>query len=135
MYVTSKRRRQTRLPVGGNTDRSPEVKQISWSEFETVELRVGTVVAVEDFPEARKPAYKLTIDLGPFGVKKSSAQVTTLYSKDDLTGRQVLCVINFPPKRIGPFVSEVLTTGFVMDNGDVVLAIPERPVPDGSKLA
>ncbi|MDX9859189.1 MAG: tRNA-binding protein [candidate division Zixibacteria bacterium] len=111
------------------------MKQISWSEFETVELRVGTVVAVEDFPEARKPAYKLTIDLGPFGVKKSSAQVTTLYSKDDLTGRQVLCVINFPPKRIGPFVSEVLTTGFVMDNGDVVLAIPERPVPDGSKLA
>lgn len=111
------------------------MKQISWSEFETVELRVGTVVAVDDFPEARKPAYKLTIDLGPFGVKKSSAQLTTLYSKNDLTGRQVLCVINFPPKRIGPFVSEVLTTGFVMDNGDVVLAIPERPVPDGSKLA
>ncbi len=111
------------------------MKQISWSEFETVELRVGTVVAVDDFPEARKPAYKLTIDLGPFGVKKSSAQLTALYSKNDLTGRQVLCVINFPPKRIGPFVSEVLTTGFVMDNGDVVLAIPERPVPDGSKLA
>lgn len=111
------------------------MRHITWSEFENVELRVGTIIRVEDFPGARKPAYQLTIDLGPFGLKNSSAQLTALYSKDELTGRQILCVVNFPPKRIGPFLSEVLTTGFVFENGDVVLAVPERPVPNGAKLA
>lgn len=108
---------------------------ISWAEFERVELRVGTVLAVEDFPEARKPAWKLTVDFGPeIGLKRSSAQVT-LYTREELLGRQVLGVVNFPPKRIGPFVSEVLVTGFVREDGSVVLAMPERPVANGTRLA
>ncbi|MBI4214844.1 tRNA-binding protein [archaeon] len=111
------------------------MEQISWSDFERVELRAGTIVRVEDFPEARKPAYKLWIDFGPLGVKFSCAQLTALYKKEELVGRQVLCVINFPPKQIGPVVSEVLTTGFVLEGGEVVLAVPERRVQDGSKLA
>ncbi|MCB2231661.1 tRNA-binding protein [bacterium] len=111
------------------------MKEITWSEFEQVELRVGTIVEVEDFPEARKPAYKLKIDLGPFGIKQSSARITTFYGKADLKGKQVICVINFPKKQIGPFVSEVLTTGFILESGDVVLAVPERTVPNGTKLA
>ncbi len=110
------------------------METISWKEFEKVELRVGTIMTVEDFPEARKPAYKLTIDFGEFGVKKSSAQITKHYKKAELIGKQVVGVINFPPKQIGPFISECLTTGFADENGDVVLTMPERHVPNGSKM-
>ena len=111
------------------------MKQITWQEFESIELRAGTIIAVEDFPEAKKPAYKITVDFGPeIGVKKSSAQLTKLYSKEQLLGRQIIGVINFPPKQIGPMPSEVLITGFYNEAGAVVLAIPERQVPDGAKL-
>ena len=88
------------------------METISWPDFERVQLRAGTVIAVEDFPEARKPAWKLTVDFGEIGVCRSSDQITTLYKKEDLIGRQVLGVTNFPPKQIGPFKSEVLVTGF-----------------------
>ncbi len=108
--------------------------QISWNDFEKVELRVGTVLAVDDFPEARKPAWKLTIDFGQFGIKRSSAQITKHYTKENLVGTQVLAVINFPAKQVGPFMSECLTTGFADDQGDIVLARPEKPVPNGTKL-
>jgi tRNA-binding protein len=110
------------------------MKTISWAEFEQVELRVGTVIDVEDFPEARKPAYKLKVDFGEFGVKRSSAQVTHLYKKEELVGRQVLGVINFPSKQIASFFSEALITGFCLPTCEVVLAQPERAVPNGSKL-
>jgi tRNA-binding protein len=111
------------------------MQQIAWSEFERVELRVGTVLDVMEFPEARKPAWKLRIDFGPeIGVKLSSAQITALYAKEDLVGRQVIAVVNFPPKQIGPFRSEVLVTGFHDAEGRVVLAMPERTVPNGAKL-
>ncbi len=110
------------------------METISWKDFEKVELRVGMISAVEDFPEARKPAYKLTIDFGEFGVKKSSVQITKHYKKEELVGKQVVGVINFPPKQIGPFISECLTTGFADENGDVVLTMPERKVPNGSKM-
>ena len=108
---------------------------ISWDDFDKVELRVGTVVRVEPFPEARKPAYRIWVDFGPFGVRQSSAQLTALYGEKDLVGRQVIGVINFPPKQIAHFKSEVLITGFILDKGEVVLAQPEREVPNGSKLA
>ena len=112
------------------------MEQITWKDFEKVELRVGTVIKAEDFPKAKKPAYKLWIDFGPeLGVKKSSAQITKLYKKEELLGRQVVCVFNFPPKQIANFVSECLVTGFVLENEEVVLIQPDRKVPDGLKLA
>jgi len=112
------------------------METISWSEFEKVELRVGTVIEVEDFPEARKPAFRLKVDFGDeIGVKKSSAQITDLYNKEELVGRQVLAVVNFPTKQIGPMQSECLVTGFNREDGAVVLAGPDSSVPNGSKLA
>jgi tRNA-binding protein len=110
------------------------VEQITWKDFEKVELRAGTIVEVEDFPEARKPAYKLKIDFGELGVKRSSAQIKHLYRKEDLLGKQILGVVNFPAKQIANFYSEVLTTGFSLPTGEVVLLHPERRVPDGAKL-
>ena len=108
---------------------------IIWQDFEKVELRVGTILSAEDFPEAKKPSYKLTVDLGSkIGIKKSSAQITRLYKKQDLVGKQVICVCNFPPKQIANFFSEVLTCGFYISNEEVVLASPDKFVPNGTKL-
>jgi tRNA-binding protein len=108
---------------------------IDWHDFIKVELRVGTILEVFDFPEAKKPAWKMRIDFGPeIGERVSSAQITALYTKQDLIGRQVVAVVNFPPKQIGPFRSEVLVTGFHDTEGRIVLARPERPVPNGAKL-
>jgi tRNA-binding protein len=106
----------------------------SWDEFERLRLTVGRVTCVEDFPEARRPAYKLTIDFGPTGVRRSSAQLTH-YSKDELVGRQVVCVLGFAPKRIAGFRSEVLVTGAVSDAHGVVLLVPDRDVELGSQVA
>ena len=104
-------------------------------DFQKIDIRVGRIVTVEDFPEARKPAYKITIDLGPeIGMKKSSAQVVKNYSKDVLSGRLVLCVVNFPPRQIGPFVSEVLTLGVPDEKGDCILIQPGGEVPIGGRL-
>ena len=111
------------------------MNQITWNDFEQVELRTGTIIRVEDFPEAIKPAYKITVDFGDkTGIKKSSAQLTDLYTKEELLGKQIIGVVNFPPKQIGPFVSEFLITGFVQEDESVVLAIPERKVDNGIKL-
>jgi len=111
------------------------MKIISWGDFEQVELRAGTIIEVEDFPEARKPAYKITVDFGPgIGIKRSSAQVTNLYTKEELVGRQITGVVNFPVKQIGPMKSEFLVCGFYREDGAVVLAVPDQQVPNGAKL-
>jgi len=107
---------------------------ISWNDFEKVELRAGTILAVADFPEARKPAYKVQVDFGPLGIKWSSAQITKHYTKDELVGRQIIGVVNFPKKQIGPFMSEFLVTGFADKNGDIVLSAIDKSVPNGQKL-
>ena len=108
---------------------------ISCDDFQKVELKIGTVVRAEEFPEARKPAYKVWVDFGgELGVKKSSAQITVHYEPEDLIGRQIVAVVNFPPMQIGPIKSEFLLTGFYDDDGAVVIAQPERPVPNGARL-
>ena len=110
--------------------------QITIDDFLKVDIRTGTIIAADTFPEARKPAYKLRIDFGgDIGIKKSSAQITTLYTCDDLVGKQIAAVVNFPPRQIGPFMSEVLTLGFHNDAGDVVIFIPDSETPNGSRLA
>jgi tRNA-binding protein len=108
---------------------------ISYGDFEKVDIRVGKIVKVEDFPQARKPAYKLTIDFGPeIGLKKSSAQITKHYTKDELPGKLVMAVVNFPPKQIGPFISEVLTLGVPDGDNGVVLLAPTKDVPIGGRM-
>ncbi len=110
--------------------------KITWKDFEKVMICSGTILDVEEFPKAKKPAYIITVDFGEkYGIKKTSAQVTDLYEKDDLIGKQILGVINFPPKQIGPFVSEFLITGLIQDNGSVVLAVPDKAVTNGLRLA
>ena len=110
--------------------------EISWQDFEKVELQVGTILSAEEFPEARRPAYKLTIDLGnKLGIKRSSARITDLYKCEDLVGKQIVAVVNFPRKQVGPFISECLVTGFVQEDASVVLAVPDKPANNGSRLA
>jgi tRNA-binding protein len=110
------------------------METITWSDFEKVELRAGTILEVADFPQARKPAYKVKIDFGPLGIKSTSAQITKHYTKEQLTGRQIIGMVNFPAKQIANFMSEFLLTGFADENGDIILAAIEKPVPNGSKL-
>jgi tRNA-binding protein len=110
------------------------MNSITWEDFEKVDLRAGTIIQAEPFPEAKKPAYKLWVDLGEMGIKKSSAQITDLYQIDDLVGRQVLCVVNFAPRQVANFMSEVLVTGFYKQGKQVVLAQPAETVPNGTKL-
>lgn len=111
------------------------METITWNQFEMVELRVGTIVKVEPYPEARRPAYKVWADFGEaIGVKKSSAQITALYTPETLLGKQIIAVVNFPAKQIGAFMSEFLLTGFADAQGDIVIAMPERAVPNGAKL-
>lgn len=111
------------------------MQPISWSDFEKVELRVGTILEVLNFPKAKKPAYKLQIDFGELGIKWSSAQITKHYTKESLVGKQVVAVINFPEKQIADFMSQCLVTGFADANGDIVLTAVDKPVPNGTKIA
>ncbi len=112
-----------------------ERQEISFADFEQVDIRTGTILEAEIFQQARKPAFKLTIDFGAeIGVKRSSAQITVHYTPETLVGRQVLAVVNFPPRQIGPFMSQVLTLGFADENGDIVLAATAHSVPNGQKL-
>ncbi|UKT63672.1 tRNA-binding protein [Pedobacter mucosus] len=111
------------------------MEQINWEDFEKVELRIGTILEVSTFPEARKPAYKLKVDFGAFGIKVSSAQITKHYTIDNLIGKQIVAVINFPKKQIGKFMSEFLVTGFADENGDIVLTTVDKEVPNGTKIA
>jgi tRNA-binding protein len=118
-----------------NDPAAPAADPISFDDWMRVDVRVGTIVAVDPFPEARKPAFKLTIDFGdPIGIKRSSAQITVRHSADELIGRQVAAVVNFPPRQIGPMMSEVLTLGFPDADGAVVLVSPAHPVPNGGRL-
>lgn len=114
---------------------APAAEAIGFDDFLRVDIRIGTIVEAEPFPEARKPAFKLKIDFGPaIGVKKSSAQIVDRYSIEDLAGRQIAAVVNFPPRQIGKYMSEVLTLGFADEEGAVILFAPDRKVPDGSRL-
>lgn len=114
---------------------APRGEEINFDQFLAVDIRVGTILSAEPFPQARKPAFKLVIDFGPaIGVKKSSAQITDRYALEELPGRQVAAVVNFPPRQIGKFMSEVLTLGFGDKEGAVILFSPDRPVPNGSRL-
>ncbi|MGM0611046.1 MAG: tRNA-binding protein [Thermodesulfobacteriota bacterium] len=109
--------------------------QIQWTDFEKIDLRVGTIVQAREFPEARKPAYKLKVDFGEeIGIKNSSARITDLYDRESLVGKRVIGVVNFPPRQIGPFMSECLVTGFDRGDGAIVLAVPDAEVPNGSRL-
>ncbi|MCP9320456.1 tRNA-binding protein [Acetobacter persici] len=110
------------------------MEQIVWSDFEKITMVAGTILRVESFPEARKPAYKIWVDFGPYGERKTSAQVTRLYTPETLVGRQVIGIINFPEKQVGPFRSQFLLSGFETEEG-VVLAALERPVPNGTRLS
>ncbi len=108
---------------------------LNWTDFEKVEMRVGTILTAEDFPKAKLPAYQLTIDFGEFGIKKSSAQITKLYQKEELPGKQVIAVVNFPPKQIANFFSECLVLGVVGDEKEITLLQPERKVKNGLRIA
>jgi len=110
------------------------MESITWADFEKVELRAGTILEVLDFPGARKPAYKLKVDFGDLGIKWSSAQITKHYTREELPGRQIIGVINFPKKQIATFMSEFLVTGMADENGDIILTTIDKPVPNGSKL-
>lgn len=110
------------------------MQELNWEEFEKVDMRVGTVLEVNDFPKARNPSYQLKLDFGELGIKNSSAQIVNLYSKEELVGKQIIAVVNFPPKQIANFISECLVLGIYNENNDVVLISPERKTENGCKV-